>query len=108
MLSGFSWRTVIFVLQAIIAFYMSTWEEYHTGVLYLGVVNGPTEGLLACCALMAYTGWAGPQIWHLSVNDSSAPLPSLIASLFPTTWKVIDVVAFSMFFLLVTFGLPAK
>jgi len=26
-------------------FWLATWEEYHTGSLYLGIVNGPTEGL---------------------------------------------------------------
>lgn len=27
-------------------FYLPTWETYHTGVLYLGYVNGPTEGVI--------------------------------------------------------------
>ena len=37
-------------------FFIPTWEEYHTGVLYLGYVNAPTEGILAFCALFIAAG----------------------------------------------------
>ncbi|KAJ2477617.1 hypothetical protein EV174_004567 [Coemansia sp. RSA 2320] len=67
-------------------FFFSTWEEYHTGVLYLGYINGPTEVLtfavLACFA----SGIWGPGIWHV---PASRGLP-LIGGLFPATWEVMD------------------
>ena len=31
---------------ALCNFYLTTWEEYHTGVLFLGYFNGPVEGIL--------------------------------------------------------------
>ncbi|KAK8061564.1 CDP-alcohol phosphatidyltransferase [Apiospora phragmitis] len=43
--------------------FFSTWETYHTHTLYLGVINGPTEGLLIACAVMAMSGIYGPDIW---------------------------------------------
>jgi hypothetical protein len=47
------------VRVATFPFYVSTWEEYHTGVLYLGVMNGPTEGLLAAQLCMLLSAWLG-------------------------------------------------
>lgn len=44
---------------ALWAFYLPTWEEYHTGVLYLGYINGPTEGLLCAIGLMILSGIYG-------------------------------------------------
>lgn len=42
--------------------YLSTWEEYHTGVLYLGYFNGPTEGILLACTFMIISAVHGKQI----------------------------------------------
>ncbi|RMD39467.1 hypothetical protein DV735_g5671, partial [Chaetothyriales sp. CBS 134920] len=44
--------------------FFSTWETYHTHTLYLGVFNGPTEGLAIASAAMAISGYFGPQIWE--------------------------------------------
>lgn len=43
--------------------FFSTWETYHTHTLYLGVLNGPTEGLILACTLMILAGYYGPGIW---------------------------------------------
>lgn len=43
--------------------FFSTWETYHTHTLYLGYFNGPTEGLLIACAVMALSGIYGPGMW---------------------------------------------
>ena len=40
-------------------FYLTTWEEYHTGTLYLGVVSGPVEGVLMLCGIFAFTAVKG-------------------------------------------------
>ena len=32
-------------------FFIPTWEEYHTGILYLGHINAPTEGIISFCSL---------------------------------------------------------
>jgi ethanolaminephosphotransferase len=37
-------------------FFFGTWEEYHTGILQLGVVNGANEGVLAVIALHVLDG----------------------------------------------------
>ncbi|KNE68236.1 hypothetical protein, variant [Allomyces macrogynus ATCC 38327] len=45
-------------------FYLTTWEEYHTGVLYLGLISGPVEGILMIVAVLVSTGIFGPSMWH--------------------------------------------
>jgi hypothetical protein len=55
-------------------FYLTTWEEYHTGVLYLGYFSGPVEGILAIVLLFMITGAAGTTSCAL-VPCSSAALP---------------------------------
>lgn len=44
-------------------FYTSTWEEYHTGTLYLDYISGPSEGAwgVVLCSLISF--WFGPQVW---------------------------------------------
>ena len=48
--------------------WFSTWETYHTHTLYLGVFNGPTEGLLIACAIMITSGIYGPEILTKPIN----------------------------------------
>lgn len=50
--------------------WFSTWETYHTHTLYLGYINGPTEGILIACLLMAISGWYGPEIWTEKLADN--------------------------------------
>ncbi|KAJ2712935.1 hypothetical protein H4R19_002498 [Coemansia spiralis] len=85
---GISWQTITFAFLTTMSFFFSTWEEYHTGVLYLGYINGPTEILtLAVLACFASGIW-GPQIWHV---PAARGLP-LIGALFPASWEVMDVI----------------
>lgn len=37
-------------LAGVVPFFFATWEEYHTGYLYLGFFNGPTDGVLILAA----------------------------------------------------------
>ncbi|KAK4940593.1 hypothetical protein LTR10_019352 [Elasticomyces elasticus] len=58
--------------------FFSTWETYHTHTLYLGVFNGPTEGLILACSVMVISGYLGPQIWSYRVIDyipKDLPIP---------------------------------
>lgn len=49
-------------------FYVSTWEEYHTHVLYLSEFSGPVEGILCMCAAFTITGILGPEfVWHTKI-----------------------------------------
>jgi ethanolaminephosphotransferase len=56
---GHTWYGVFVPFMAIVPFYLSTWEEYHTGILYLGYFNGPTEGLVMATACMILSGIYG-------------------------------------------------
>lgn len=68
--------------------FFSTWETYHTHTLYLGYVNGPTEGLLVACAVMALSGVYGPEIWTQPLIDFFGDsFPGLKEMLGQTTFR---------------------
>ncbi|KIJ54323.1 hypothetical protein M422DRAFT_25247, partial [Sphaerobolus stellatus SS14] len=64
---GRSWWTVISQIATLANFYLTTWEEYHTGQLYLGVFSGPVEGILMVVAIYAITGTYGPKFWDQGI-----------------------------------------
>ncbi|KAF1351107.1 CDP-alcohol phosphatidyltransferase-domain-containing protein [Delphinella strobiligena] len=49
--------------------FFSTWETYHTHTLYLGVFNGPTEGLILASAIMIVSAIYGAQVWSLPLAN---------------------------------------
>ena len=68
--------------------FFSTWETYHTHTLYLGVINGPTEGLLIASAIMVLSGIYGPEIWTQPlVLLTDGYVPSLTVFLGKTTFR---------------------
>lgn len=95
-------RAPIFIPHITLAlanFYLSTWEEYHTGTLYLSYFSGPVEGILMVVIVFIITGFygmrekgpkiicwmgtdgplsKGPQLWDRSI---SSVLPRLGAFL---------------------------
>ncbi|XDG08415.1 hypothetical protein ABKA04_008030 [Annulohypoxylon sp. FPYF3050] len=66
---GTSKSGVFTALCPCLPMFFSTWETYHTHTLYLGYINGPTEGLLIACSLMAISGIYGPGIWTERIVD---------------------------------------
>jgi ethanolaminephosphotransferase len=66
---GTSKSGVFTALCPCLPMFFSTWETYHTHTLYLGVINGPTEGILIACAIMVISGVYGPQIWTERIVD---------------------------------------
>eukprot|EP01082_Thalassiosira_pseudonana_P005003 g4080.t1 g4080 contig15:297891-299459(+) len=54
----------LLILCPMIAFYISTWEQYYTGELILPPFNGPSEGLLLGASLSLISwGW-GVMFWQ--------------------------------------------
>lgn len=66
---GQSWWTVASLAASLGNFYLSTWEEYHTGVLYLAHFSGPVEGVLMLISVHLISGYFGPAVWVLRVNE---------------------------------------
>ncbi|KAL0568840.1 hypothetical protein V5O48_013134 [Marasmius crinis-equi] len=64
---GRSWWTVASQIATLANFYLTTWEEYHTGALYLGVFSGPVEGILMIVAIYVITGIYGPSFWDTGI-----------------------------------------
>ncbi|KAI9027462.1 CDP-alcohol phosphatidyltransferase-domain-containing protein [Phycomyces nitens] len=75
--------TVMLYGIAMLGFYLSTIEEYHTGILYLGYVNAPTEGVILTCLLFIFSFIYGPEIYKLPVSTlvKVEGLPTCVASL---------------------------
>ena len=40
-------------------FYLTTWEEFHTGTLFLSAFSGPVEGILLIIGVFTITGFVG-------------------------------------------------
>lgn len=57
--TGHSKASVMLYGIAMLGFYLSTVEEYHTGILYLGYVNAPTEGVILTCIVFIISGIYG-------------------------------------------------
>ncbi|KAF8636169.1 hypothetical protein AX17_003741, partial [Amanita inopinata Kibby_2008] len=83
---GRSWWTVASLIATHANFYLTTWEEYHTGQLYLGVFSGPVEGIIIVVLIFIITGILGPSFWdqklltvtrleHLSIFKRIPNLP---------------------------------
>jgi len=64
---GRSWWTVASQIATLANFYLTTWEEYYTGQLYLGVFSGPVEGILMIVAIYVLTGLYGPSFWDTGI-----------------------------------------
>ncbi|CEQ43054.1 SPOSA6832_04957, partial [Sporobolomyces salmonicolor] len=71
--------------------YVSTWEEYHTGTLYLGYVNGPVEGVLIAVGILLVSAFKGPGWWALPVSEALGNIP-----LVPESWQVLDLAMLSL------------
>lgn len=56
---GRSWWTVASQVSTLANFYLTTWEEYHTGTLYLGYFSGPVEGIIMIVFIHLATGYYG-------------------------------------------------
>ncbi|EFW99521.1 sn-diacylglycerol cholinephosphotransferase [Grosmannia clavigera kw1407] len=84
---GTSTSGVFTALCPCLPMFFSTWETYHSHTLYLGYVNGPTEGLLVACLVMIISGYSGPGIWTQPVvellgghDNYSGPVSSSVLS----------------------------
>ncbi|KZT02066.1 Choline/ethanolaminephosphotransferase [Laetiporus sulphureus 93-53] len=69
---GRSWWTVSSQIATLANFYLSTWEEYHTGQLFLGHFSGPVEGILIICLIYLISGIFGPSFWDKGLLDVTA------------------------------------
>ncbi|KAG0068873.1 hypothetical protein BGZ92_004812, partial [Podila epicladia] len=66
---GQSWWTILSHFLTLGNFYLSTWEEYHTGTLYLSAFSGPVEGIIMIVVLYLVTAVTGPQIWVQTIRS---------------------------------------
>ncbi|KAI7882034.1 Choline/ethanolaminephosphotransferase [Lichtheimia hyalospora FSU 10163] len=77
--SGHSQATLLLCITEALGFYLSTQEQYHTGILYLGYVNAPTEGILLAVFVFTLSGIYGSSVWMVSVGQIIPFMPSAVA-----------------------------
>ncbi|RHZ61702.1 hypothetical protein Glove_346g63 [Diversispora epigaea] len=99
---GHSEYVVALLLLTIVPFYFSTWEEYHTGTLYLGYCNGPTEGVLVGCLILTISAITGPSIWTKDLRDLTSNTPGFI----PMGWTIVDILLVFTYFIALVLHCP--
>ncbi|EGF84386.1 hypothetical protein BATDEDRAFT_18655 [Batrachochytrium dendrobatidis JAM81] len=102
---GLSGYYVALIFMVVTAFFFSTWETYYTGTLYLGYVNGPTEGLLLAVFSLIVSGLYGSKIWWTKIDDIMimAHLPITNSNL-----RLIDTSVGTIFLLLIITQIPVS
>lgn len=69
---GYSYLFIFSQFAVLWNFYLSTWEEYHTHMLFLSEFSGPVEGILLICSTFILVGFFGPQaVWHREIANFS-------------------------------------
>lgn len=91
---GTSPAGVITALIPCLPMFFSTWETYHTHVLYLGHINGPTEGIIIACTVMIVAGACGPEIWEKKLTETLGDHVFIPDYSFREIWVFIVVGAF--------------
>jgi len=91
---GQTYYTYIFTMITIFTFFYSTWENYYTGTLYLGYVNGPTEGLILGTVIMMLSGIFGVEMWW---KPLSYYVGTWVESIVTEKCKLIDLLLVFMF-----------
>lgn len=66
---GYGWAVIASQFATLLNFYLSTWEEYHTGTLFLSSFSGPVEGILIVIGFYVVTFFTGPSFWHERIID---------------------------------------
>jgi len=61
--TGATWKAYTTYFLASSAFYFNTWEEYYTGELILGEINGPSDGQLVIQIVFMTTYFFGQSFW---------------------------------------------
>lgn len=64
LLGGDAMIATFIILSPMLAFYISTWEQYFTGKLVLPPMNGPNEGLVMGASLSFVSFFYGPMFWQ--------------------------------------------
>lgn len=66
---GRSYWSLAALIACLTNFYLTTWEEFHTGTLYLSAFSGPVEGILMICVIYLITGStnSGSQFWDRGI-----------------------------------------
>jgi ethanolaminephosphotransferase len=85
--TGVSYTSLWLWVVAYVAFVAATWEEFFVGKLTLGIVNGPSDGLMMS-VIMFLLSARQPGMWATAIGDT-AWLRALLGDASPLlTWRL--------------------
>lgn len=87
----------VVVLVSAWPMYISSWEQFHTGTLYLGYFNGPTEGILIAVLCMLVSAVCGPFVWHGTLHDITGLPAWLVGTTIRTDTLFTSTIFFALF-----------
>ena len=77
---------------AVLCFYVTTWETYHTHTMFLGYINGPVDGTVGLTVCFFFTGYYGRAMWDFPVHWVEVfNIPGTPWDGFFSHWRVCDV-----------------
>ncbi|KAI9337514.1 CDP-alcohol phosphatidyltransferase-domain-containing protein [Obelidium mucronatum] len=79
---GQTWWQIFTVYSCMGNFYLSTWEEYYTGVLFLSECSGPIEGVFMIIFILFVSAFWGPEVWSTPMKNL---LPPALA------WEILNI-----------------
>lgn len=103
--AGLGWYTTSIIFIGTTTFFFSTWETYYTGCLYLGYMNGPTEGLLIAVISLIISGIYGPKFWWQPISKL---VPFLQLPKYLSTIKLVELCIGSMAAMMVFTQIPVS
>nr|CCC93992.1 putative ethanolaminephosphotransferase [Trypanosoma congolense IL3000] len=72
--------TFVYMVISSCVLFAAIWEQFVTGTLDLGYVNGPTDGILLACGIFIVTSFLSTSVWDTPiVGPYNVTLPSLIS-----------------------------
>ncbi|EPY30536.1 ethanolaminephosphotransferase [Angomonas deanei] len=82
------WMTFCYLFMSTVGLFTSIWEQYGTGLLDLGLISGPTEGILLCCVMFLLSATKGIAFWATPIAASplfekTIPFPAVLNGLLP-------------------------
>lgn len=75
-------------------FYIVTWDEYHTHMLYLTIISGPVEGTIIFTVASFLSGQYGVHLWQTPIRE----LAPIIANTFLAPLHINALIPLSLLF----------
>eukprot|EP00796_Vickermania_ingenoplastis_P006721 gene6721-4816_t len=85
------WGGCLILFQSSISLFLCIWEQFSTGVFFLGYLSGPTEGIILTCIEYLITFFCGIEVWDSTpLGTYNVPIPSCVLDSLLRTFAIED------------------